>query len=116
MKRIALALSMLGALSLAPASAPAEEPSANPPATAYSATAADQAVIVPVDRYVYRYRPGWYAPRYYGPYYSYRPYGGWYYPRRYYYYPGPYVDYGYHYPGDFNFFYSGPRRSFSFGF
>jgi len=114
MKRIALALTMLGALAVATASAPAEERSANPPATAYSATAADQAVIVPVDRYVYRSRPGWYAPRYYGSYY-YGPYGGWYHPRRYYY-PGPYADYGYYYPGGFGFYYSGPRRSFSFGF
>ncbi len=92
MKRIALALLTVGALALAPASAPADDLLANPPAAVFSTPAADQAVIVPVDRYVYR---GWYAPRYYRSYY-YDPYWGSYYgPRSYYYSPGPYV-----YPGE----------------
>ncbi len=101
MKRKLLALMMLGILSCVTVAASAQERRPTQTTATYSAAAADQAVVVPVRWFGYRYAPGYYGPYYYG-------YGPYYYPGPYYYYyPAPY---------GFGFSYSGPRRSFSFGF
>ncbi len=117
MRVAALALAMLGLLSIGTARAMADDWSAGPPAVGVTVPA-DYATVTPVRWY--GYAPGWRAYPY-RPYYAYGPRAYWYGPRwNYGYYPGVYASpypYGaYYYPNGFSFQYNGPRRSFSFGF
>jgi hypothetical protein len=119
MRTATLVLAVLGLLSVGPMFAAAQAQSPATPAAAYAAPTADGGtVITPVRWYAYRPVPAPYGVYRY-PAYTYRPRAYWYGPRYYDY------DYGYdrvvpyrsyYYPGDFEFQYYGPRRSFSFGF
>ena len=115
MNRIAIGLTILSVMLSFTSLARADERYANPSPAISVTTAVDTGVVVPVRWYAYRPYRGWYAPGYSGPYYTYRPYAYPVYPRYDYYY-SPYAG-GYYYnsPG-FNFYWSGPRRSFGFAF
>lgn len=80
--------------------------------TTYLITGTDQTAVMPVVRYYSYYGgPRWYGYPWYRPYYGYpvRPY-----PYRTYVVPGPVYSYDYYTPYDY--YYSGPRVAFRFGF
>jgi hypothetical protein len=113
--RSGLLLTIIGFLTIGAAAALAEDRilPTNQVVAAVAPIQASQTVIQPVRVYTYYGAPGWYQTRpYVGPYRYYTPYR----PYRYwsYYTPEPY--YGYYTYPEFGFSFSGPRRTFSFGF
>jgi hypothetical protein len=118
MRALSVSLIIIGLsfVSAAPAIAENDVPMQNQSAIAYPMISTDQVAVTPVARYYTYYGgPGWYTERYYPRYRAYyngypvRPY-----PYRTYVVPGPV--YGYSNYAPFDFYYSGPRVRFGFGF
>ena len=118
MRCLCLSLLIFGLLSVSTAPVLAENgvQSHDQIAVSNLTNTSDQATVIPVVRYyTYYNNSGWYGARYYARYrpyyydYSVRPY-----PYRTYRYPAPIYRYNYYTP--FDFYYSGPRVSFGFGF